>query len=109
MPNWQVPILLSLAYRKPDRLRIVLISQNFGKLRAAMENASNVCLITSRDLLLSADDIAAYGRQLGAGIDKKQAERIGDYTEGWVAAVSLYLKNIKPSERQSCFSGTSIR
>ena len=93
--NWQQPVLFSLALRKAEGVHIILISQNFGRLRSVLEGNSDVCLITSRDLLLSTADILQFSRQLGTEITRPQAEDIRSYTEGWAAAVSLYLRSLK--------------
>ena len=55
--NWPLPLLQALADRKRDALHVILISQNFGKLRAVFENTTNVYRFSSRDLLLSRRNI----------------------------------------------------
>lgn len=92
--NWPLPLLQALADRKRDGLHVILISQNFGKLRAVFENTANVYRFSSRDLLLSRKHIVEYGRQLGLDLTKQQAEAIYRNTEGWAAAVSLYFENL---------------
>lgn len=92
--NWPLPLLQAMADRRQDGLHVVLISQNFGKLRAVFENTSNVCRFSARDLLLSRKHIAEYGRQLGLELTKQQLETIYRNTEGWAAAVSLYFNHL---------------
>ena len=92
--NWPAALLQALADRRPDGLHVILISQNFGKLRTVFENASGVCAFTARDFLLTRRDIAAYGRQLGLELTRQQQETIYAHTEGWAAAVSLYLNHL---------------
>ena len=92
--NWPAALLQALADRRRDGLHVILISQNFGKLRTVFENASGVCAFTARDFLLTRRDIAAYGRQLGLELTRQQQETIYAHTEGWAAAVSLYLNHL---------------
>lgn len=92
--NWPLPLLQALADRKRDALHVILISQNFGKLRAVFENTTNVYRFSSRDLLLSRRNIKEYGYQLGLELSKQQIETIYRNTEGWAAAVSLYFENL---------------
>ena len=92
--NWPLPLLQAMADRKQDGLHMILISQNFGKLRAVLENTANVYRFSSRDLLLSRRNIAAYGQQLGLELTRQQVETIHRNTEGWAAAVSLYLQHL---------------
>ena len=92
--NWPLPLLQALADRRPDGLHVILISQNFGRLRAMFESTTGVLRFFSRDFLLSRRDIGEYGRQLGLQLSRQQAETIYRNTEGWAAAVSLYFVNL---------------
>lgn len=74
--NWPAALLQALADRRRDGLHVILISQNFGKLRTVFENASGVCAFTARDFLLTRRDIAAYGRQLGLELTRQQQEML---------------------------------
>ena len=93
--NWPLPLLRAIADRRRDTLHVILISQNFGRLRAAFENTTNVYRFCSRDLLLSRKNITEYGRQLGLQLSKHQTEIIYRNTEGWAAAVSLYFSHLR--------------
>ena len=95
--NWPLPLLQALADRVTDGLHVILISQNFGRLRAVFENTSRVLRFSSQDFLLRRRDIVEYGRQLGLQLTKQQAESIYQNTEGWAAAVSLYFANLPDS------------
>lgn len=92
--NWPLPLLQALADRRRDELHVILISQNFGKLRAVFENTTNVYRFSSRDLLLNRKNIAEYGQQLGLKLSRQQTETIYRNTEGWAAAVSLYFEHL---------------
>lgn len=92
--NWPLRLLRALADRPRDGLHIILISQNFGKLRAVFENTTGVYRFSSRDFLLSRRNIVEYGKQLGLNLSRQQAEAIYRNTEGWAAAVSLYFENL---------------
>ncbi|MGO5116264.1 LuxR C-terminal-related transcriptional regulator [Candidatus Avoscillospira sp. LCP25S3_F1] len=92
--NWPLPLLRALADRHQDGLHVILISQNFGKLRAVFENSSGVTRLTSREFLLTRANILEYGKQLGLDLSKQQAEAIYRNTEGWAAAVSLYFETL---------------
>ena len=81
--NWPLPLLQALADRHQDGLHVVLISQNFKKLRAVFESSSGVTSLNSRDFLLGKRDILR--------------DAIHRNTEGWAVAVALYLRNLKES------------
>lgn len=93
--NWPLPLLLAVADRPQDGLHVVLISQNFKKLRAVFESTSGVSRLNSRDFLLSKKDILLYAQQLGLPLSKQQADMVYRNTEGWAAAAALYLKNLQ--------------
>ena len=93
--NWPQLLIQAMADRRRDGLHIILISQNFGKLRPAFEFAPGVAWFSSRDLLLNPDKILQFGCQLGLTLTKRQADCIYHNTEGWVAAVSLYLESME--------------
>ena len=96
LQSWQPQVLNALANCGAEGLRTVFISQNFGRLRdvlTALEGS--VCYIRSRDLLLSEGDISAYARQLGIHASSDEISVIYRKTDGWTAAVALYLENIR--------------
>ena len=96
LPNWQPQVLDALAKCGDTGLRTVFISQNFGRLRdvlSALEGS--ICYIRSRDLLLSEDDIGAYARQLGIPASAEEIRMIHRKTDGWTAAVALYLESLR--------------
>ena len=93
--NWSLPLLQAMADRPGDGLHIVLISQNFKKLRAVFESSPGVSNLHSRDFLLSKKDILQYGRQLGLDLTRRQLDAVYRYTEGWAAAVAPYLKHLR--------------
>lgn len=93
--NWPLPLLQAVADRPRDGLHVVLISQNFKKLRAVFESSSGVSHLNSRDFLLGKKDILQYGQQLGLNLSRQQLDAVSRNTEGWAAAVALYLKNLR--------------
>lgn len=93
--NWPLPLLQAVADRPRDGLHVVLISQNFKKLRAVFESSSGVARLNSRDFLLGKKDIQRYAQQLGLTLSRQQADMVYRNTEGWAAAVALYLKNLQ--------------
>ena len=93
--NWPVMLLRAMVDRKQDGLHMILISQNFGKLRMVFESSSSVARFTSRDFLLRQEHIMEYGAQLGFSLSENDAALIYRNTEGWVAAVSLYFRNFE--------------
>lgn len=95
--NWPLPLLQALADRNQDGLHVVLISQNFKKLRAVFESSSGVTSLNSRDFLLGKRDILRYAQQLGLVLNRHQLDAIHRNTEGWAVAVALYLRNLKES------------
>ena len=93
--NWPLPLLQALADRPQDGLHVVLISQNFKKLRAVFESSSGVTCLNSRDFLLGKKDVLKYAQQLGLSLSRQQSDTIHRNTEGWAAAVTLYLRSLK--------------
>ena len=93
--NWPLPLLHAMADRRRDGLHIIVISQNFGRLRAAFENLDNVARLTSRDFLLNRANILEYGQQLEINLSKEEVEAVYRNTEGWAAAVSLYFESLQ--------------
>ncbi len=106
LANWQPQVLDSLAKCGDKGLRAIFISQNFGRLReilSALEGS--ICYIRSRDLLLSEKDVASFARQLGIEATKDDIREIHKKTDGWTAAVSLYLENMREGLTQSDIYG----
>ncbi|MBO7659402.1 MAG: hypothetical protein J6T65_08850 [Clostridia bacterium] len=104
--SWQPQVLDALAKCEAGGLRTVFISQNFGRLRdvlTALEE--NICYIGSRDLLLSERDIGNYARQLGITATQEEIREVFRNTDGWTAAVSLYLENLREGVRGSGAEG----
>lgn len=96
LQSWQPQVLDALAKCDVNGLRTVFISQNFGRLRdvlTALEGS--VCYIRGRDLLLSEQDIGDYARQLGIPATAAEVRAIHRKTDGWTAAVALYLENLR--------------
>ena len=96
LQSWQPQVLDALAKCGEGSLRTVFISQNFGRLRDVLNALEgSVCYIRSRDLLLSEGDIASYARQLSIPATKNEIRAIHRKTNGWTAAVTLYLENLR--------------
>ena len=96
LANWQPQVLDALAKCGDAGLRTIFISQNFGRLRdvlSALEGS--ICYLRSRDLLLSEADIGAYARQLGIPATAEEIRVIHRKTDGWTAAVALYLESLR--------------
>lgn len=94
--NWQPQVLDALAKCVDTGLCTVFISQNFGRLRDVLfALEGSICYIRSRDLLLSKNDIGAYARQLGISASAEEIRSIYRKTDGWTAAVALYLENLR--------------
>ena len=106
LPNWQPQVLDALAKIGGKGLRTIFISQNFGRLRdvlSALEGS--ICYIRGRDLLLSERDIGAYARQLGITATEDEIRMIHRKTDGWTAAVALYLESLRERLPQSEIDG----
>ena len=106
LQSWQPQVLDALAKCGSAGLRTVFISQNFGRLRdvlTALEGS--VCYIRSRDLLLSEKDVGAYARQLGIVAAEEEIRAIYQKTDGWTAAVALYLENVREGLRENGSEG----
>ena len=93
--NWQPQIFHSLAKRRRDGLQIAFLSQNFGRLRnILMDLEENICFIHSREFLLSENDIRQYAVQMEVPVSEDELHMIWMKTDGWAAAVALYLQNL---------------
>lgn len=90
MDEWYPQLLFSLANLDIEKFHAVLISQNFGPLRSVFDEMP-ICRIGMADLLLNAKEIQSFAAQLGREITNQQAAKIYQVTEGWVAAVNLYV------------------
>ena len=104
--SWQPQVLDALSKCGDGIFRTVFISQSFGRLRdvlTALEGS--VCFIRSRDLLLSENDIGDYARQLGISATAQEISKVYQKTNGWTAAVSLYLENMRESFSQNNSEG----
>lgn len=96
LANWQPQVLDALAKCPQSGLKTIFISQNFGRMRDILEALeSSICYIKSSDLMLTDRDIVEFAHQMNIDITPDQAEKIHEKTDGWTAAVSLYLENIK--------------
>ena len=92
LDNWQPQILSSLAALPPGGLRTVFISQYFGRLRDVLNAIEgNICFARAADFLLTENDIRKYALQLGTEISPSEIRTIHRMTEGWAAAVSMYI------------------
>ena len=104
LQSWQPQVMDALA--KCSGLRTVFISQNFGRLRdvlTALEGS--ICYIRSHDLLLSEKDIGDYARQLDIPATDAEVRAIHRKTDGWTAAVALYLENLREGFSESGAEG----
>ena len=96
LQSWQPQVLDALAKCGNGRLRTVFISQNFGRLRDVLNSLEgSVCYIRSGDLLLSEANIGTYASQLGISVSENEIRAIYHKTNGWTAAVALYLENLR--------------
>ena len=102
--NWQPQILEGLARQPADGIRTIFLSQNFGRLRAILSDLEeSICFIRGTDLLLTEKDLRAYAEQEGLSIGREEIRQIVKKTEGWAAAVALFLGNVSedPQEEQA--------
>lgn len=86
-----------------EGLRIVIITQMLKRSMLAVLAGRGVLHITAFDLRLDANDILCYYSLSGLTITLKEAQRVADYTEGWIIAVYLQLRAFLES---GAFSGT---
>ncbi|MBR4806932.1 MAG: hypothetical protein IKZ65_00405 [Lachnospiraceae bacterium] len=96
LANWQPQVLDALAKLPQSDLKTIFISQNFGRMRDILNALeSSICYIKSGDLMLTERDIEEFARQMKIDITPQEAKKIREKTDGWTAAVSLYLENKK--------------
>ncbi len=106
LQGWQPQVLDALAKCGSGGLRTVFISQNFGRLREVLSLlGGSVCYIRSRDLLLSERDVEDCARQSGIPITAEEVRAIHRKTDGWTAAVALYLENLRDALPESGSEG----
>lgn len=106
LQSWQPQVLDALAKCGADGVRTVFISQNFGRLRDVLSIlGDSVCYIRSRDLLLSERDIDTFARRLGIPATAEEIHAIHQKTDGWTAAVALYLENLRDALLESGSEG----
>ena len=106
LQSWQPQVLDALAKSGAGSLRTVFISQNFGRLREVLtELGGSVCYIRSHDLMLSERDINAYACKLGIQATAEEIRAIHRKTDGWTAAVALYLENLRDALTESGSEG----
>ena len=108
--NWQPQILESLSRQPQGGLRTVFLSQNFADLRPILlDLEESICFIRGGDLLLSEDDIKNFVDTMDLEICADSIHQIFCKTEGWAAAVSLFLSNVtKEDLTDPSFSYDSI-
>lgn len=96
LENWPIQIFHGLVKRRKDGLRTIFISQNWGGLREFLTDMEeSICYVHSREFLLSENDIQQYAAQLSLSVTKDDLHRVWMKTDGWVAAVAMYLENYR--------------
>lgn len=92
LSNWQPQILASLARQPQDGIHTIFLTQNFGRLRKILVDLEeSICFIRGTELLLTEKDIRNYAESQDLSISCEEIHQISKKSEGWAAAVSLYL------------------
>lgn len=100
--NWQPQIFEGLARQPAGGIRTVFLSQNFGRLSSILGDLEeSICFIRGTELLLSESDLRHYAAKQGLSITPGEIRRISQKTEGWAAAVSLYLDTFTGAQEES--------
>ena len=93
LEGWQPQIIDSLAKRPHDGLHVILITQDLGRHRRITDALeSSVCRINAADFLLNENDIRDFAAAAGLHPASEEISRIFRKTDGWAAAVSVYLE-----------------
>ena len=92
--NWPMLLLRALADRHQDGLHVIFIAQDLGQITKALENSLH-CYLSSNDLLLAKKHILEYAKQMDLIISSEDAKAIYKNTEGWAAAIALYLEHLR--------------
>ena len=95
--NWPLLLIRAISDRHLDHLHVILISQDLGNIKIALENSSK-CYFNSKDLLLNKSDIYEYAKQMDLVLNRTELDEIYNNTSGWAAAISLYLASLKENK-----------
>lgn len=96
----------SVADVLPGKLHLIFTTQIYEQDDMNISEAEIVQLITKEDMKLSKKDIIEYFKQHDLKISNDDAERLYDYSEGWLSAI--YLQMINYSESGSFDNNASI-
>ena len=95
LSNWEPQIIEALARLPENSIQTVFLSQNFGRLKNVLYDLEkNICFVRGSELLLEKSDIRKYAEQKNLVLNEKDLNQIHAKTDGWAAAVALYLDNI---------------
>ena len=95
LSNWEPQIIEALARLPENSIQTVFLSQNFGRLKNVLYDLEkNICFVRGSELLLEKSDIRKYAEQKNLVLSEKDLNQIHAKTDGWAAAVALYLDNI---------------
>ena len=99
LSNWEPQIIEALARLPENSIQTIFLSQNFGRLKSILYDLEkNICFVRGSELLLEKSDIRKFAEQRELVLSEKEIDQIHKKTDGWAAAVALYLENI--SEEQ---------
>lgn len=102
LQNWQPQVMDALSKISDRGLHLIFISQSFGRLRTVLNALErSICYIRSHDLLLAEKDVKQYALQLGISASDDFVRKVHDRTDGWAAAVALYLRNLSEGSLKS--------
>jgi LuxR family maltose regulon positive regulatory protein len=90
-------LLEALSLHGCEPLHIVVITQPVQTLGFATAQFPSMYKIGQGAFYFSPEDIAAYAKKTGVSPSQEQAEQIFRSTEGWIAAVSLWVRQLKES------------
>lgn len=87
-------VLSGLFSYRGKELHIVVITQTAYSLPLSLSK-SHIFSITAEDLRLDVEDILQYCRLCGINADRGQAAQMYQYTEGWIVAVFLTVRQLR--------------
>lgn len=87
--------LLSYAGKK---LHLVIITQTVRPFPLSYFDQKDIHYIRAEDLRLRSEDVRHYCRLCGISVSKDEAEKIYEYTEGWIVAVYLTVLQMQRGE-----------
>ena len=91
-------VMSALLSYEGKKLHLVIITQTVRPFHLSYFEQKDIHYIRAEDLRLRSDDVRHYCRLCGSSVSKDKAEKIYEYTEGWITAVYLTVLQMQRGE-----------